>query len=72
MTLNEYIKQLQKLAKQYPDAVLIYASDDEGNSFYTVNNSPTQMYFDEEENAAYNNEKDGWDDEDLQIAICIN
>ena len=71
MTLNEYIEQLQKLAKQYPDAVLIYASDDEGNSFDIVSNTPTKMYFDEEENAAYNNEKDGWGNE-MQIAICIN
>jgi hypothetical protein len=72
MTLKMYIKQLQKLAKKYPDAVLICASDDEGNSFHTVYNGPTEMYFDENNGEAYGKEETWCDDENFQVAICIN
>jgi len=36
MTLKEYIKELQKIAKKYPDAVVVYSKDEEGNGFNEV------------------------------------
>jgi hypothetical protein len=74
MTLNEYIEQLQKLAKQYPDAVLIYASDNEGNSFGTVWKSPSVMYFNQEYQEAYDpdSKDEDFDFSDYPVAICIN
>lgn len=44
ITLNKYIEQLQKIAKQHPsfgNLPVIYAEDDEGNGYQTVNNPPT-------------------------------
>lgn len=44
MTLREYLKYLNDLAKNMPhllDVELIYASDEEGNSYHKVYKYPT-------------------------------
>lgn len=43
MKIKTYIKKLQKLAEKYPNAKLIYACDDEGNSFDEVRWSPSPV-----------------------------
>jgi hypothetical protein len=41
MTLKQYIKKLQKIAKDYPNLEVVSASDDEGNDFRVVYHDPT-------------------------------
>ena len=45
MTLKEYAKSISALARKYPDAVVVSASDDEGNSFQTVHYAGTLGFF---------------------------
>ena len=47
MTLREYIINLQNLDPKYLDLSIIYASDDEGNSFHPVHNDPTLVEVDD-------------------------
>jgi hypothetical protein len=62
MKLTQYIRQLQEIAKKQPDAEVIYAADEEGNSspvFY----EPSLGYFD----------GDSFDTTAKPVnAICIN
>ena len=46
MKLHDYILELEKLHAQYPNAKLVYASDDEGNSYSQVHYPPTAINFD--------------------------
>lgn len=46
MKLHNYILELEKLHAQYPNAKLVYASDDEGNSYSEVNWPPSPINFD--------------------------
>lgn len=48
MKLKNYIVKLQKLADKYPDATVVYSSDEEGNSFKEVVYAPTAGDFDGE------------------------
>lgn len=51
ITLEEYIRLLQKVAKEHPSAKklqVIYSSDDEWNSFHNVWSAPTIWNFDED------------------------
>jgi hypothetical protein len=64
MTLKEYIKELKKLEKLYPNAQLVYSSDDEGNSFEKVHMGPTAGMFEGREF--------GGCKPDEVNAICIN
>ena len=41
ISLSEYISRLQEIHSEYPNAAVIYSSDDEGNSFNTVYYPPT-------------------------------
>ncbi len=41
MTLKEYAKEINKLAEEYPNVLVVYSSDDEGNSFHRVNQAGT-------------------------------
>jgi hypothetical protein len=45
MTLKEYSKSIRELAAKYPDALVISASDNEGNSFQTVHCAGTLGFF---------------------------
>lgn len=71
MKIESYIKKLQKLAQKYPNAVLVTASDDEGNSFSEVNFGPSYYLWDKVECQVYYA-----DDEDkpekLVDAIVLN
>jgi hypothetical protein len=40
MKLKDYAKRIALLAKKYPNVDLVYASDNEGNSFHNVFYSP--------------------------------
>ena len=46
MKLKDYAKTLAKLAKQYPDAEVIYARDSEGNGFEPVVYLPAAGHYD--------------------------
>jgi hypothetical protein len=46
MTLKEYSESISKLAEKYPDALVVYSSDDEGNSFQKVSSGGTLGFFD--------------------------
>ena len=41
MKLKEYAKKLSKLAEKYPNAIVVYGYDDEGNGYQEVNFIPT-------------------------------
>jgi len=41
MKLKDYIVKLQKLADKHPNSTVMFAVDDEGNSFAEVNFAPT-------------------------------
>ena len=36
MTLKEYAQKINELAEKHPDALVVYAIDDEGNAFHPV------------------------------------
>lgn len=46
MKLKKYAEALSRLAKEYPNLVVIAASDDEGNSFSPVNFAPSVGHYD--------------------------
>ncbi len=48
MKLKEYVAALQEIADKYPDLKVIYASDEEGNSFSEVCFDPSVCRFDGE------------------------
>ncbi len=41
MRLKDYIVKLQKLADKHPNSTVMFAVDEEGNSFAEVNFTPT-------------------------------
>ena len=42
--LSEYIQELQEFLKEHGDMPAFYASDDEGNSYQTINYSGSILY----------------------------
>ena len=48
MTIRTYIKKLQKLADKYPNAKVVYSSDEEGNVFGPLVYSPTSGCFNDD------------------------
>lgn len=48
MKLKEYIEKLQNILESSGNLELIYASDEEGNSFKKVHHEPSVNYFDTE------------------------
>jgi hypothetical protein len=63
MKIKKYIKLLEKLAAEHPNATVVYASDSEGNSFSDVVFEPSVGRY-----------KDGEFDSDVvkPNAICLN
>ena len=49
MKIKTYIKKLQDIAKNNPDAIVIYSSDEEGNSFNEVLREPEVIYYNRDE-----------------------
>jgi len=41
MKLKEYVVYIAKLVEKYPNATMVFSSDDEGNSFKEVRFNPT-------------------------------
>lgn len=78
MTLKTYIKKLQALHDQYPNAKVVYSSDDEGNSFHFVGSLPTVGHFDGEDCFIPQERIAEWVEEGEPIqtmplnAVCIN
>lgn len=71
MTLNQYIKLLQKLVKLNPETAqmpVVYAKDEEGNGFHALHNGPSVMTF-ENEDSYYLEQTE--DDGGFK-AVCIN
>lgn len=70
MKLKNYIKKLQKIEKEYGgDLTVIYAVDDEGNSYDEINYSPGVGQF------AHGDEyrpKDHFENDEEINAVCIN
>ena len=51
MTLEKYLKHLNKIVEKNPEALkyeLIYAKDDEGNEFKAVSYKPSLGFLDDE------------------------
>ena len=67
MKIQTYIKKLQQIAKNNPDAIVIYSSDEEGNSFNEVLREPEVIYYNREEREINDVKYDGF-----VIAVCIN
>ncbi len=74
MKLKHYIKELEKLANKYPEAILVCSSDNEGNSFNKVYYTPTVGLFNQEDQSFYpeGNHDDINEDKDHVRSICIN
>ena len=65
MTLKEYVESLQETLKENPelaDKPVAYSSDDEGNSFHLIHNTPTLCQV--ENNTTHYLEMVGYYDED--------
>jgi len=74
MKLREYIYFLAKDLKRYPDAEVVYASDDEGNGYSPAHFHATLGHYDGE---GFESENDAGADEkrekDFTVnAICLN
>jgi hypothetical protein len=71
MNLKEYIVELQKIYEEHGSLEIVYASDDEGNSYSNVNFDPSVIFMtedysiDEEDLAEYN-------EADIRKCVCIN
>jgi len=80
MKLKEYAEKISALAKQYPDALVVSASDDEGNSFQKVSYAGTVGFFEGEYHGEFvdlENTKQYPDDYEQYLdkkpnAVCIN
>lgn len=67
MKLKEYIKLLQAVAKKNPDALVICASDEEGNNYNQVNFKPSIFYYSKEDQSISDVQYDGYVE-----AVCLN
>ena len=79
MTLSEYIKELQKLAKHkgLKDAELIVREDDEGNMYHQMSGTPILVWVDLDsgyyiESVTYEDEMDKADEQWYKKVILIN
>jgi len=77
MKLKKYLESLNKLAKDHPESLdldIIYASDDEGNSFNPVNFTATMGHVLEDGDGYILHRSDiNSLDEDQSInAVCLN
>ena len=76
MVFKEYVERLQKALKENPTLAMksvIYAIDDEGNSYNKVEQEPVVGYFDGTYNGDFTSNTEDLKDEGLPVnAICIN
>ena len=75
MTLEKYLKHLNKIVEKNPDVLkynVIYSKDDEGNEFEEVSYKPTLGFLDED-NEFTSVEDEDWQELDEEPnVICIN
>ena len=69
MKLKEYAKKIAILSRAFPNAKVIYSSDDEGNRFAEVHYSPTQGIFTKD---GYEGEFKDTEKSNEVNAICLN
>jgi len=63
MKLIEYAEKINLLVEEYPNVTVVFASDEEGNSFEELGFDPCTGYFDGEE----------FDSESDEVnAVCVN
>jgi hypothetical protein len=75
MKLRQYLENLNRLAKESPDILdleLVYAGDEEGNDFHSLNYLPTLGVFEHGEFYSKNNLEDTDYTEDDINALCVN
>lgn len=74
MKLKEYIKSLQKLVKENPDAanyLVVYAKDDEGNGFEELNFTPSIGEYGDGDFISEESDEE-WVQGHGRNAVCIN
>lgn len=64
MKLKAYAAKIQALAEKFPNARVIYSSDDEGNNFSEVAHEPTPGHFVKSDNE--------FQDCSPVNAVCVN
>ena len=80
MTLKEYYETLTKLIEKDPSILaceVIYAKDDEGNAYHSVNWHPSVMYTDQvaysmDARSRADIEEEGESVDDYLKVICVN
>ena len=73
VTLQEYIKELQKMNRKHKNLVVVYSCDDEGNSYDTVVYSPSVGSHRDRQFHAYNpDDPENECDKDDINAVCLN
>lgn len=77
MLLKEYIANLQKFVNDYPECLelcVVYATDDEGNSYENIHYSPTILTTDDEgEYVAFSNKSFNCINKYYKnLRVCIN
>lgn len=70
-TLKEYANELNRCTEQYPDALVVSASDEEGNSFSLVGFSPTLGHYSNRDFESVDEEVTGEETPEIN-AVCIN
>lgn len=68
MTLKEYAEEIKALAEKHPNAIVVYARDDEGNGFDTLSYGPSAGMWDSDDNSFVPEAEGGTD----VNAVCIN
>jgi hypothetical protein len=79
MTLTEFADKINELALKYPNALVVGASDDEGNDFRICHNEPAPGHYNDREWTSEENLKDlneeriNDGEEPLELnSVCIN
>lgn len=75
MTLQEYYKEIKELLESSPNlknAIIIYASDDEGNGFQRSENGLTPCCVEDTEQYHLDGVDFEMEDDEEPNAICIN
>lgn len=70
MNITDYAKHINKLAEEFPDAKVVYAQDEEGNSFHPVAYDPSAGKYKDREFTPRDSEDFG--KKGKVNAICIN
>lgn len=73
MKLSEYAKHITTLAELYPDLLVVFSIDDEGNEFKPLHHTPSLGHYDSEEREWLDEQNFAdYEDEYPVNAVCIN